>query len=166
MAVITTVLTLLGIFFLIGVCVLCIYTETKLSRQRYDERQIMERHKGYRFGFWVGVFGQALSLIVMLLCCGDGQADPALLAVIGITALLLPILGYFTYCAIKDVLLARSEHPAVSGIAFLLMAGAQFFSAFADMQLNGVKPYCIVLGIGLAYIAVLYFLQLLRKDRE
>ena len=166
MAVLTTVLTLIGIAALLGVCAVCIYAEMKWPRERYDERQRTEQLKGYRFGFWVGVFGQALSLIVTLLCCKKGQIDPALLAVIGITALLLPVLGYITYCSIKNVMIARWEHPAVSGIAFLLMSGAQFFSAFADRQVRGVKPYCIVLGIGLAYIAVLYFLQMLRRDRE
>ena len=52
------------------------------------------------------------------------------------------------------------------GIALLLMSIAQFFNAFADVELNGVKPCFIVLGIGLAYIALLYFLQLLRQNRE
>ena len=166
MAVLTTALSLLGILFLIGACAACIYVEAKLKKDRHDERQVLEQFKGYRFGFWVGVLGQFLCLVATLLYCKDGLAPPKLLAAIGISVLLLPLLGYITYCFIKNVMFARWEHPAASGIAFLLMSGAQFFSAFADRKISGVKPYCIVLGIGLAYIATLHFLQMLRKDRE
>ena len=165
MVVTTIVLTLLGIFVLVGVCALCIHAETKLSGQEYDERQSIERHKGYRFGFWVGLFGQMICLLATVLCC-DGEADSKIQGVIRVTALLLPILGCFTYWTIKDVMLARWQHPTAAGVGFLLMGLAQFYNAFADRKIAGIKLYCIVLGIGLAYIALLYFLQLLRKNRE
>ena len=121
MVVTTIVLTLLGIFVLVGVCALCIHAETKLSGQEYDERQSIERHKGYRFGFWVGLFGQMICLLATVLCC-DGEADSKIQGVIRVTALLLPILGCFTYWAIKDVMLPRWKHPMTLGIAFLLMS--------------------------------------------
>ena len=107
-------------------------------------------------------------MIAVLHLSQGGLKDISVLAVVEIAALLIPFMAFTTYCAAKDALLAAWENPAVSGIGFLLMALAQFLAAFLDRDpySNAPKLHCIVLGIGLLYMAAVYFCVLWRQNKE
>lgn len=164
----TVVITLSGIIFLIILCAIGIHVETKYPQKKFDERQQADRNKGYRFGFWFGIGSQFAGMIAVLYFSRDGQGDVAILASVEIAALLIPFMAFTTYCAVKDALLAAWEHPIATEVGFLLMALAQFAVAFLDRNpySNAPKLHCIVLGIGLMYMAAVYFFALWRQKKE
>jgi len=164
----TIAITLLGIVFLVALCAAGIYAEKKYPRNKFDERQQADRNKGYRFGFWFGIGSQFVGMMVVLYLSGNSVKDTSVFAVVEIAALLIPFMAFTTYCAAKDALLAAWENPAVSGIGFLLMALAQFLVAFLDRDpySNAPKLHCIVLGIGILYLAAVYFCVLWRRSKE
>lgn len=164
----TVMITLLGIVFLVALCAVGIYAEKKYPQKKFDERQQADRNKGYRFGFWFGVGSQFFGMMAVLHLSGNAVKDTSVLAAVQIAALLIPFMAFTTYCAAKDALLAAWENPAASGIGFLLMALAQFLAAFLDRNpySNVPKIHCIVLGIGLLYMAAVYFCVLWRQNKE
>lgn len=168
MTVLTVAITLLGIGLLIALCAVGIYVEAKYPQKKYDERQQADRNKGYRFGFWFGVGGQFTGMIAVLLLSRERQGDTAILASVEIAVLLLPFMAFTTYCAAKDALLAAWENPVATGTGFLLMALAQFLAAYLDRDPYTAAPklHCIVLGMGLAYMAAVYFVCLWRRNKE
>lgn len=164
----TVAITLLGIAFLVALCAVGIYVEKKYPQKKFDERQQADRNRGYRFGFWFGIGSQFIGMIAVLYISGDTVKDISILASVEIAALLIPFMAFTTYCAVKDALLAAWENPVATGIGFLLMALAQFLVAFLDTDpySNAPKPHCIVLGIGLVYMAAVYFSALWRQKKE
>lgn len=165
MEVLTVIFTAVGILLLLGLCGISVHLEGKLPQGEYDEYQIAQQHKGYRFAFWVSLFGQTGAVAAILLHCKGGQPDMGILSVIGVSAIMLPILAYVTYCALKNVMFSRWENPLGGGICFLIMGIAQFVSAFEDRHIVGVRLHCLVLGVGMLYISALYFWRL-HRDRS
>ena len=78
----TVVLTLLGIVFLVALCAVGIYVETKYPQKKFDERQQADRNKGYRFGFWFGIGSQFVGMIAVLHLSQGGLKDISVLAVV------------------------------------------------------------------------------------
>lgn len=160
-------LLLFGILLAVVVLIVSACHHGKKSGDEFDERQQAERNKAYRCGYWFALGSMLAAMIVTVLYCKNTVADPKVLVLIFVSAIVVPVMAFYTYCAIKDALVGRWVSLKGEGILLLVVGVLQFLSAYLDRDLFTGKPewYRIALGVCFVYLAGMHLLCHFHRER-
>ena len=152
-----TLLVLLGVIQLVPAVLLavCGFKYGKRNGMEFDERQQAERNKGYRVGFWFALGSILGAMIGTVLYCKNRMADPKILVLIFTSAMVIPVMAFYTYCAAKDALVNRWASLKTEGLLLLLVGAGQILSALLDRDIFTGMPewYRLALGVCFVYLS-------------
>ena len=157
-----------GIYLaVIGICAVVIWLEKKFPGREYDERQYEVRGKAYRLAFISGLLYYIPVIIWQMLQAETGEvfSDLYFILFLGIW---IQLLLFSTYCIWNGAALPLSEKHAWAIGTCVLFSGYYFLKYFVyGVNLNRIclKLMPLLMGVGFAYLAILYLIQFWRERK-
>ncbi len=111
-------LLMAGVVILVfGICALCLWLGKRLPEGNYDERQMADRGKGYRFAFFVGLFyyfGATIYIVTV-----DAPAVVSCSLIMAGIAVMLMAMEF--YCVLTHAAVGRWVSPVRAMVGYFLL---------------------------------------------
>lgn len=106
-----------AVILVFGICALCFWLQKWLPAEKFDERQTVDRGKGYRFAFFMGLFYYIGAFFYIQMT--DAPSDVSVsLILVGLTVMLMALEFYWV---LTDAAVARWTSPVKAMVGYFLL---------------------------------------------
>lgn len=155
-----------AVILVFGICALCLWFEKWLPAEKFDERQTVDRGKGYRFAFFVGLVYFIGVLFYIMETDAPSDVSGSLILV-GLTVMLMAL---EFYCVLTNAAIDRWMSPVKAMVGYFLSGAAYLGLAlyrllveswrFKDTTLLYAYMF---MAVGIMGIGVVHLVQYLRN---
>lgn len=155
-----------AVILIFGICALCLWIEKRFPSEKYDERQTVDRCKGYRFAFFVGLF-YFIGVFFYIMETDVPSDVSGSLVLVGLTVMLM---AQEFYCVLTNAAIDRWMSPANAMVGYFLFGATQLGLALYRLLAeswrfkNTTWLYAYMfMAVGVIGIGVVHLVQYLRN---
>lgn len=155
-----------AVILVFGICALCFWLEKWLPAEKFDERQTVDRCKGYRFAFFMGLFYFIGAFFYIQMT--DPPSDVSVsLILVGLTVMLMAL---EFYCVLTNAAVSMQISPVQAMVVFFLSGavhlGIAIYRLLAEswhyIDTTWLYAY-MFMAVSLMGIGVVHLVQYLRN---